>query len=231
MPTGTPTYLTQNPDGTVSADFSGHVFAQGLDLVALNLPATGIENRIAWHKDTKTGAVVASVLAYVDTANGATGLVNAAASPATQANTAGMTYTADDTATQSSVRAVAGSASRLAVDGLGQSNYAQIGSGNANEKQSKVAPWAVTWLGVTNLSEATNINGLGLGFTCEGCILTVDQENTGPCTVFTLGMTSLGGAPTQIRVATTVTGTSTTSVTYAPPFGTQTRGWGFFWGE
>lgn len=73
MPKGTPTYLTQNPDGTVSADFSGHVFALGLDLTAGQGSGSVTSSRkVVWHKDTKTGGTVAEIEAYypVDASTG-----------------------------------------------------------------------------------------------------------------------------------------------------------------
>lgn len=58
MPKGTPTYLTQNSDGTISADFSGHVFAGGgIDIIA----GSAQQNSITWHQTTKNGPMVAKI--------------------------------------------------------------------------------------------------------------------------------------------------------------------------
>lgn len=58
------TVLSTDPTGNVTADFSGHVSAKGLDLAAnAGAGIWGNENTISWHRDTVTGAKVAEVSA------------------------------------------------------------------------------------------------------------------------------------------------------------------------
>lgn len=62
MPTGNPTYLTLSPTGAVGADFTGHVAAAGVDLIAGNVVSPPADRKIIWHKDSYTGAQVAQLV-------------------------------------------------------------------------------------------------------------------------------------------------------------------------
>lgn len=66
----TPNYLTVNADGSVGADFSGHVSAQGLDLPAGTSSTPPSQDRVRWLRGSD-GSVVADVTAY-EVANQAT---------------------------------------------------------------------------------------------------------------------------------------------------------------
>lgn len=72
MPRSVDTVLTINPDGTISADFTGHISAQGIDLLtgsAANPPA---DRKIRWHQtDIHTGAVVAELESFEELSNAA----------------------------------------------------------------------------------------------------------------------------------------------------------------
>lgn len=53
-----------NSDGTVGADFTGHISAAGIDMIAADVAPATPAQKIIWHKTTKGGATVADVTAY-----------------------------------------------------------------------------------------------------------------------------------------------------------------------
>lgn len=69
----TPNYLTVNPDGTISADFSGHISARGIDLQpAPSDSGVSGDNRLNWIKDGNSqydGLIYVSNLDGVDGIN------------------------------------------------------------------------------------------------------------------------------------------------------------------
>lgn len=68
MAIGQPGFFTQNPDGTVTAEFAGHVSAAGIDILAADSSTPAADRRITWHKSVITGAQIAALSAYNDSA-------------------------------------------------------------------------------------------------------------------------------------------------------------------
>src|SRR5947209_231784 len=58
-----PNYLVVNPDGTIGANFTGHVHAQGLDLDAGTSSTPPDTDRVRWVR-TSDGAAVAYLAGY-----------------------------------------------------------------------------------------------------------------------------------------------------------------------
>lgn len=61
--TGYPNVFTVAPDGGITADFTGHIHAQGLDLDAGSDPNPAADHRVRWLR-ASDGAVLAQLLAY-----------------------------------------------------------------------------------------------------------------------------------------------------------------------
>lgn len=71
MPRSVDTVLTINPDGTISADFTGHISALGIDIISATLDdAFSADRKIRWHDTTLAGAVTG----FITSAYSATGL-------------------------------------------------------------------------------------------------------------------------------------------------------------
>lgn len=65
-----PNYLTSNPDGTIGANFTGQIHAQGLELDATAGPTIPANDAIRWLR-TDTGGLVAQIQAYYSGPGGA----------------------------------------------------------------------------------------------------------------------------------------------------------------
>jgi hypothetical protein len=76
---GFPNYLRVGPDGSVNADFSGHVAASGVDLPAyegatIPLPPPGLPNsKVSWKRQSD-GSLVADLFGTYDATNNRRGL-------------------------------------------------------------------------------------------------------------------------------------------------------------
>lgn len=64
MPIGNPNFYIVDANGNATAQFAGHISADGVDLVAGNAAAPPNDRQIRWHKDTITGASVAEVFGW-----------------------------------------------------------------------------------------------------------------------------------------------------------------------
>jgi hypothetical protein len=119
----TPTYLTIAPDGTISANFSGHVQASGVDLPAGVDAVTATNNsRVRWLR-TSDGAVVASIFAFD---NGAQAQVSLLA----QHGASSSAIIPIATAGGAAVRALANGILKLIVDETGASDFEQLSAKN-----------------------------------------------------------------------------------------------------
>jgi hypothetical protein len=109
------------PDGTVTYDFDAHLHARGLDLDAGDTSTPPNDRRVRWLRTTD-GAVVAQIYSY-DNVSFTETIVRGLAPDGSHASALAATY--DKAAGLSLVQALSGSAQRVIVDDLGQSDFIQ----------------------------------------------------------------------------------------------------------
>lgn len=74
MPDSQPNYLTVDNNGAVGAEFTGHIRAQGVDLVSGDEQSPPADRKIQWHKDTLDGQVLEEVFGWGAVGEGGTRL-------------------------------------------------------------------------------------------------------------------------------------------------------------
>lgn len=179
MPDGSPNYLTQNADGSVSALFSG-----GVKIFAGTTTTPPDTRKVTWVRES-SGALVAQIKAYDD-------------------QSGGNLYTSWDLDDPDSLRAAGFFQESLSTNGpMRMGVYAEDGLGNLQSKliinsvgtsdwlqlltqaKKKIAfgNQALSWPGGSSVSNQVAINH-GLGVQPDVAIAFMnDQTGTGPCTV------------------------------------------------
>jgi hypothetical protein len=144
----TPNVLTVAPDGTIGADFTGHVHAQGVDLNEVPITAFAPSSAIDWLDATQV------VQSYVQGALegiwhslvlGATGRVSARVGPI-----------------------AAPIAEKVVIDNTLASSFAQLGG----QSQSETGFDTLTWPGGSPISSPLVVTLPGAGGTVRGIALT-----------------------------------------------------------
>jgi hypothetical protein len=162
-----PNYLTQDPQGNVGADFSGHVHARGLDLDAADpaLPTPPDADRLRWLVPSD-GSVAATLFAVGDP-GGSTALraleVGAGASiPASKP--AKINFLADGSpGGVAEVTVAAFLAQVLLLDDQGQSDFLKLAA--RSDLKMNAGGAAATWNDVANAYSDPLVVNHGLGRT------------------------------------------------------------------
>lgn len=207
MPRGAPTYLTIGADGSIGADFTGHISAQGVDLTASNTASIPNDNKITWRRSSN-GAYVASIAASrdVDGSGLLSGLLLNAQSESFPNNhasliLAGINGGAGPGQVRVDAQNNAGPVSqRTVIDGDGKSNFLQVGGAPG---LSGVGIGTLTW---TAAGVFGDFLAVGPGGAVTGIVATADATTTGqPVTVRSLPAFGAieGATPVAVPAGTT----------------------------
>lgn len=123
MPDAQNNLITIGDDGSIGADFTGHVAANGIDLTAGVNGTPPPDRKIQWHKDNKTGATVAELTAYTLAPDTPLNFASFGAISPTGDNRGTITVQAGD-GQPSGISLFAGFAATLLLD-TGQSDWVQ----------------------------------------------------------------------------------------------------------
>lgn len=168
-----PNYLTVNPDGTIGADFTGKINAQGLILPAADSNTPPPDNKIQW--TLSNGAAIADIVGYYEpngTINVATTALDSLAQAATdQSNVILRAYNSLGNVQASleahqngqgggwisyEVGSNTASYSGTIMDSTGSSNFLQLLS--AQELQLAIGNGTFTWPGASAGSSIVTVN-------------------------------------------------------------------------
>lgn len=118
-----PTYLTVNPDGTVSANFTGHLHAKGIDL-GVDINVYSPDNKVEW--ETAAGTEAAEIGVQLAGADLRSLLRLLAVDTNGTGDVTSLTLAAGDAAGPGSLSAsIAPAAPTVIIDGAGKSSFVQ----------------------------------------------------------------------------------------------------------